>query len=58
MEMPGCMCLHYVQMQRPGIFFVCSLNLAGVSAVLCPALRALVKMTAGARKCVCGGSRL
>lgn len=58
MEMPGCMCLHYVQMLRPGIFFVCSLNLAGVSAVLCPALRALVKMTAGARKCVCGGSQL
>lgn len=58
MEMPGCMCLHYVQMQRPGIFFVCSLNLAGVSAVVCPALRALVKMTAGARKCVCGGSQL
>lgn len=57
--MPGCMCLHYVQMLRPGIFFfVCSQNLAGVSAVLCPALRALVKMTAGARKCVCGGSRL
>lgn len=56
--MPGCMCLHYVQMQRPGIFFVCSQNLAGVSAVLCPALRALVKMTAGARKSVCAGSRL
>lgn len=40
------------------LFFVCSLNLAGVSAVLCPALRALVKMIAGARKSVCAGSRL
>ena len=42
----------------PASFFVCSQNLTGVSAVLCPALRALVKMTAGARKCVCGGSQL
>ena len=40
------------------LFFVCSQNLAGVSAVLCPALRALVKMTAGAHKSVCAGSRL
>lgn len=56
--MPGRMCLHDVQILRPGIFFVCVLNLVGASTVLCPTLRTLVNVIAGARKSVCGGSRL
>lgn len=35
MEMPGCMCLHYVQMLRPGIFFLSVLGILRECPLCC-----------------------
>lgn len=51
MEMPGCMCLHYVQMLRPGIFFC-------LFSESCGSVRCAVPGIASPREDDCGRAQM